>query len=97
MEKKDYKEQLTDAIYEQRETIRMNQYSIEDVEQAINHHLQQLKKAGATLEDDVCLLLRKVKRLAEAEKRLSELTEEWRWTIDHPNSRNGHSGHKNEK
>ena len=38
--------------------------------------VEQLKKAGATLEDDICILLRKSKELAEASQRLEELLTE---------------------
>ena len=68
--------QLRDSIEEQRERIRRNSYTPEEAEAALEHHLEQLKKLGATLEDDICSLLRKGKELAEASQKLEELLTE---------------------
>lgn len=68
--------QLRDSIQEQRERIRRNSYTPEEAEAALEHHLEQLKKLGATLEDDICSLLRKGKELAEASQKLEELLTE---------------------
>lgn len=68
--------QLRDSIREQRTRIRRNSYTPEEAEVALEHHLEQLKKLGATLEDDICSILRKGKELAEASQRLEELLTE---------------------
>ena len=68
--------QLRNSIQEQRERIRRNSYTPEEAEAALEHHLEQLKKLGATLEDDICSLLRKGKELAEASQKLEELLTE---------------------
>lgn len=68
--------QLRNSIQEQRERIRRNSYTPEEAEAALEHHLEQLKKLGATLEDDICSILRKSKELAEASQRLEELLTE---------------------
>jgi septal ring factor EnvC (AmiA/AmiB activator) len=68
--------QLRKSIQEQRERIRRNSYTPEEAEAALEHHLEQLKKLGATLEDDICSILRKSKELAEASQRLEELLTE---------------------
>lgn len=73
--------QLRDDIGELRARISRNGYTVEEVEQALEHHHEQLKKLGATLEDDICGLLRRMKELAEASKRLEELTEEYELRI----------------
>lgn len=68
--------QLQDSIREQRTRIRRNSYTPEEAEAALEHHLEQLKKLGATLEDDICSILRKGKELAESSERLEELLTE---------------------
>lgn len=69
-------ERLEMDIEEQRSRIRTNSYTIGQVDDAISHHLEQLTKLGATLEDDICQLLRKVREQAEASQRLEELLSE---------------------
>lgn len=69
--------QLRDSIEEQRDRIRRNGYTVQEAQEALSHHLEQLKKAGATLEDDICQLLRKTIELAEASQRLEELSREY--------------------
>lgn len=69
--------QLRSAIQEQRNRIRRSTYTPEEAEAALEHHLGQLRKLGATLEDDVCCILRKAKELTEASQRLEELLTEY--------------------
>lgn len=42
------------------ETIRQNRVTAAEIEDALNHHLEQLQAAGCTCEDDVCCVLRKM-------------------------------------
>jgi len=69
--------QLREDIGEIRARISRNGYTVKEVEEALEHHHEQLKRLGATLEDDICGLLRRMKELAEAQKRLEELTAEY--------------------
>lgn len=69
--------QLREDIGELRARISRNGYTVEEVEAALEHHHEQLKRLGATLEDDICGLLRRMKELAEAQKRLEEAVKEY--------------------
>ncbi len=47
--------------------------------EALEHHLHQLQRLGATLEDSVCMILRKVIARSEAVEELDRLTDgTWR-------------------
>lgn len=51
----------------------------EDARKALELHLSQLQRLGATLEDSVCGILRKVIARSEAEEELERLTDgTWR-------------------
>lgn len=75
-EKQHQANSLQEQIEVERKSIRENSYTIGQIDDAISHHLEQLRKLGATLEDDICQLLRKVKAQAEASQRLEELLSE---------------------
>lgn len=56
-----------------------NEVRPSDAEAALELHLGQLQRLGATLEDSVCEILRKVIAQGEAIKELDEITlYEWR-------------------
>lgn len=56
-------------------TLRENHFTPSEVEEAISHHLKQLSRLGATLEDNVCSILRKAKAQAEARQELEQIEE----------------------
>ena len=41
-----------------------------EIEEALEHHLQQLQKNGATLEDNVCQVLRKLLKASEIRQKI---------------------------
>lgn len=51
-----------------------NHVSSIEVEEAITHHLIQLQRLGATLEDNVCEILRKVLAQVKAREELHDIT-----------------------
>lgn len=55
-----------------------NEVSVQKAQDALTHHLLQLKQLGASLEDDVCEVLRKVIAQAEAIEELDRITN-WTW------------------
>ena len=59
--------------YELKKIIWENEVTAERAAEALKHHLNQLTQLGATLEDDVCEILRKYIARAEAEKELENL------------------------
>lgn len=59
--------------YELKKIIWENEVTAERAAEALEHHLNQLSQLGATLEDDVCEILRKCIARAEAEKELENL------------------------
>jgi hypothetical protein len=46
-----------------------------EAKEVLEHHLNQLQRLGATLEDSVCGILRKVIARSEAEEELERMTE----------------------
>lgn len=61
---------------------RENYITVDEVRDAIEHHLQQLQKLGATIEDDVCIVLRKIEssiiireQIEKVRERLDMITE----------------------
>lgn len=56
-------------------TIESNKVSLRDAQEALDHHLNQLSRLGATLEDDVCGVLRKVIAQAQARQELEAIRE----------------------
>lgn len=52
-----------------------NEVELQDARDALDHHLDQLRRLGATLEDDVCAVLRKVIAQAEARQELREISD----------------------
>ncbi len=55
-------------------TLQENEVRAADAKEALNLHLDQLKRLGATLEDSVCGILRKVIAQAEAIEELDKIT-----------------------
>ena len=53
-----------------RQTIANNTITTIEAKAALSHHLEQLERLGAHLEDDICCVLRKVISRAEAEEQL---------------------------
>lgn len=51
-----------------------NRVRATEAEEALNHHLNQLQRLGATLEDNVCGVLRKVLAQAQAREELYRIT-----------------------
>lgn len=46
--------------------------SEQEVSDALEHHLAQLKQSGATLEDDICEILRKLQRISRLQKQIDK-------------------------
>lgn len=62
-----------------KKTLQENEVKAADAREALKLHLNQLQRLGATLEDSVCMILRKVIAQAEAIEELDEITcGEWR-------------------
>ena len=60
-----------------------NHVTGKEAEEALSHHLEQLERLGATLEDDICTILRKLmassklrEEIADRERLLKEYTSE---------------------
>lgn len=51
-----------------------NRVRTAEAEEALSHHLSQLQRLGATLEDNVCSILRKVLAQAQAREELYNIT-----------------------
>ena len=47
-----------------------------EIEQALEHHKEQLKASGATIEDDVCQVLRKTLQAAEIRSKIEAKKED---------------------
>ena len=84
-----YYQELCNKYYgllaDENNKIRENIPSVERAKEVLNHHLEQLKKAGATLEDDVCEVLRGVIEQAEAyekAKKYRERVDEYQRELD---------------
>lgn len=59
--------------------IEENKIRSKEAREALDHHLRQLQRLGATLEDSVCMILRKVIARSEAVEELDRLTDgTWR-------------------
>lgn len=59
--------------------IEENEIRSQVAREALEHHLCQLQRLGATLEDSVCMILRKVIARSEAVEELDRLTDgTWR-------------------
>ncbi len=59
--------------------IEENEIRSKEAREALDHHLRQLQRLGATLEDSVCMILRKVIARSEAVEELDRLTDgTWR-------------------
>lgn len=52
-----------------------NEIRPQEAREALEHHLRQLQRLGATLEDNVCMILRKVIARSEAVEELNRLTD----------------------
>lgn len=55
--------------------IEENKIRPQEAREALEHHLRQLQRLGATLEDNVCMILRKVITRSEAVEELDRLTD----------------------
>lgn len=55
--------------------IEENEIRPQEAREALEHHLRQLQRLGATLEDNVCMILRKVIARSEAVEELDRLTD----------------------
>ena len=59
--------------------LKSKQYSLrvsaKEAEEALELHLEQLHRLGATLEDSICIILRKVIENAELQKEIDEKEE----------------------
>ncbi len=62
-------------IYSLKKRIEDNEIRSEDAREALRLHLFQLHRLGATLEDSVCGILRKVIARSEAEEELERMTD----------------------
>lgn len=65
-------------VKELKKTLQRNEVSVANAHEALEHHLNQLNRLGATLEDNVCEVLRKVIAQAEAIEELDRITN-WTW------------------
>ena len=66
---------MDEKIRELKRTIEENNVSLRDAQDALVHHLRQLSRLGATLEDDVCAVLRKVLVQAQARQEIESINE----------------------
>lgn len=64
---------LREQIAEQERVKQQHSFTERDAQEALQHHLQQLEKLGATLEDDVCNILRKAIAQARANAEIEHL------------------------
>lgn len=79
---KDDKETILNYIDELKQRDRRDNYmTADEVRDAIEHHRGQLQRLGATMEDDVCMILRKLEssltiraEIAAQRERLNDLT-----------------------
>ena len=55
-------------------TLQENEVKAADARAALDLHINQLQRLGATLEDSVCMILRKVIAQAEAIEELDKIT-----------------------
>lgn len=67
-----------DRVEELKRILHQNEVSVANAHEALEHHLNQLHRLGATLEDNVCEVLRKVIAQAEAIEELDLITN-WTW------------------
>lgn len=68
-----------DRVEELKRVLQQNEVSIANAHEALEHHLNQLLRLGATLEDNVCEVLRKVIAQTEAIEELDRITNRtWR-------------------
>ena len=79
----DYWERVCKSIREQiaelqAKDLRENHVSEEEARKALSHHLEQLERLGATLEDDICGILRKVEASAKIKKEIEAKEEKLR-------------------
>lgn len=65
----------SNVIYSLKKRIEENEIRPQEAEEALEHHLRQLQRLGATLEDNVCMILRKVIARSEAVEELDRLTD----------------------
>ena len=63
-----YEEKIKELEFKRSEVLPTEQ----QINEALEHHLQQLQRSGATLEDDVCQILRKMLEAAELTKEIEE-------------------------
>lgn len=66
-----------DRVEELKRILQQNEVSVANAHEALEHHLNQLH-VWATLEDNVCEVLRKVIAQAEAIEELDRITN-WTW------------------
>ena len=74
-------EEINRKIEEQHQKLRSNAVSAGEAAEALQHHLTQLGRLGATLEDDVCAVLRKYIAQEEARTAIAKLEEEKEWQL----------------
>lgn len=66
-------------ILKLKKSLEKNEIRSQEAREALEHHLLQLQRLGATLEDSVCMILRKVIARSEAVEELDRLTDgTWR-------------------
>ncbi len=67
-----------DRVEELKRILQQNEVSVANAHEALEHHSQSTARLGATLEDNVCEVLRKVIVQAEAIEELDRITN-WTW------------------
>lgn len=65
----------SNVISSLKKRIEKNEIRPQEAREALEHHLRQLQRLGATLEDNVCMILRKVIARSEAVEELDRLTD----------------------
>ena len=65
----------SNVIYSLKKRIEENEIRPQEAREALEHHLSQLQRLGATLEDNVCMILRKVIARSEAVEELDRQTD----------------------
>ena len=76
MDDKQYFSDLCDELSDKIKELKIKKLEVtptdQEIKEALDLHLQQLQKNGATLEDSVCQVLRKFLEVAEISKDIEE-------------------------
>ena len=86
MDDKKYYSDLCDELSAKIKELRIKRVEVtpteEEIKDALDFHLQQLQKSGATLEDSVCQVLRKLLEAAEISKDIEKKEAKFKEYLD---------------